>query len=157
MIIYPVLVDQPFWAARMASLGTGPSKFVRLRDFKEEVLMEQLNQVLTPEVKQRTEEISNLLKQENGVATAVAVFNERFKFEKNCGIQCNWIEDELQPKCLNCQVEFSFFIRRHHCRSCGSIFCSNCISLFKIPNYPTEQFVCINCKNQRQSILSKRD
>merc|ERR1711964_369340 len=26
----------------------------------------------------------------------------------------------------NCKGEFSFFKRRHHCRSCGGIFCANC-------------------------------
>lgn len=28
--------------------------------------------------------------------------------------------------CERCSVAFSMFLRRHHCRSCGGVFCANC-------------------------------
>jgi len=39
-----------------------------------------------------------------------------------------WQPDNTCNKCNRCSVEFSLFKRRHHCRSCGKIFCSNCSS-----------------------------
>lgn len=43
-----------------------------------------------------------------------------------------WIEDDQRPACHACQIPFSFFRRRHHCRVCGEIFCSECCKL-KVP------------------------
>jgi len=37
-----------------------------------------------------------------------------------------WIRDEDAPKCYNCNTEFGWIIRRHHCRCCGKIFCHKC-------------------------------
>lgn len=37
-----------------------------------------------------------------------------------------WIEDENVKKCFNCGKDFSFFLRKHHCRLCGRIFCYDC-------------------------------
>ncbi len=31
-------------------------------------------------------------------------------------------------QCPTCSAQFNLFIRRHHCRNCGGIFCSNCVS-----------------------------
>lgn len=42
-----------------------------------------------------------------------------------------WIDDNMVTTCYNfdnCKVSFGFFQRKHHCRSCGNIFCSNCSS-----------------------------
>ena len=38
-----------------------------------------------------------------------------------------WILDEDTDKCMKCSVLFNYIIRgRHHCRSCGGIYCNNC-------------------------------
>lgn len=37
-----------------------------------------------------------------------------------------WEYDDLQPYCAQCSEEFSPLNRRHHCRSCGKIFCGRC-------------------------------
>eukprot|EP01087_Luapelamoeba_hula_P014159 TRINITY_DN4103_c0_g1_i4.p1 TRINITY_DN4103_c0_g1~~TRINITY_DN4103_c0_g1_i4.p1 ORF type:complete len:148 (-),score=10.18 TRINITY_DN4103_c0_g1_i4:83-526(-) len=39
-----------------------------------------------------------------------------------------WTEDDSVNECKNCIESFSFTNRRHHCRSCGQIFCNNCTS-----------------------------
>lgn len=39
-----------------------------------------------------------------------------------------WLEDEAADNCMQCQHEFSFFNRKHHCRKCGGLFCSSCAS-----------------------------
>ena len=37
-----------------------------------------------------------------------------------------WINDNMVTHCHNCKSEFGFFIRKHHCRNCGNIFCRTC-------------------------------
>ncbi|GME97550.1 unnamed protein product [Ambrosiozyma monospora] len=47
-----------------------------------------------------------------------------------------WQPDEDATECPNCNREFTFFFRKHHCRKCGRIFCSDCASIFTtyLPN-----------------------
>ncbi len=37
-----------------------------------------------------------------------------------------WEYDDFQPNCASCQNSFTPLNRRHHCRLCGKIFCSDC-------------------------------
>ncbi|XP_033733173.1 LOW QUALITY PROTEIN: FYVE and coiled-coil domain-containing protein 1-like [Pecten maximus] len=39
-----------------------------------------------------------------------------------------WMDDKAVLNCLGCKTEFSFTVRKHHCRMCGKIFCFNCSS-----------------------------
>lgn len=41
-----------------------------------------------------------------------------------------WQPDKDVDQCLNCDAKFSFFLRRHHCRCCGGIFCGDCAKRF---------------------------
>eukprot|EP01130_Rhizamoeba_saxonica_P002380 TRINITY_DN12192_c0_g1_i1.p1 TRINITY_DN12192_c0_g1~~TRINITY_DN12192_c0_g1_i1.p1 ORF type:complete len:366 (-),score=70.47 TRINITY_DN12192_c0_g1_i1:51-1148(-) len=38
----------------------------------------------------------------------------------------NWISDHLVKTCPICTKKFTMLRRKHHCRSCGKIFCNNC-------------------------------
>ncbi|XP_076043582.1 WD repeat and FYVE domain containing 3 bchs isoform X2 [Oratosquilla oratoria] len=38
----------------------------------------------------------------------------------------HWVRDEGGDTCSGCQVKFSIYERRHHCRNCGQLFCSRC-------------------------------
>ncbi|KAK9459705.1 uncharacterized protein V1516DRAFT_697145 [Lipomyces oligophaga] len=37
----------------------------------------------------------------------------------------HWVSDESSLGCRNCSKQFTFWDRRHHCRRCGQIFCSD--------------------------------
>ena len=37
-----------------------------------------------------------------------------------------WIPDSMAPLCMGCGSAFSLVKRRHHCRSCGRVFCAKC-------------------------------
>jgi len=37
-----------------------------------------------------------------------------------------WVNDNLITACYNCNVYFTFYRRKHHCRGCGRIFCYYC-------------------------------
>ncbi|XP_024973752.1 protein FREE1-like [Cynara cardunculus var. scolymus] len=38
----------------------------------------------------------------------------------------HWVPDEASTKCTACSTYFGAFVRRHHCRNCGDIFCDKC-------------------------------
>ncbi|CAK7346149.1 unnamed protein product [Dovyalis caffra] len=38
----------------------------------------------------------------------------------------HWVPDEAVSKCTSCRTDFGAFVRRHHCRNCGDIFCDKC-------------------------------
>jgi hypothetical protein len=39
-----------------------------------------------------------------------------------------WINDNLINECYDCNIVFTFYRRKHHCRGCGKIFCHYCSS-----------------------------
>lgn len=41
----------------------------------------------------------------------------------------SWVPDEVSNSCFNCNVEFTFFNRKHHCRFVGSLILFS-ISIF---------------------------
>jgi hypothetical protein len=68
-----------------------------------------------------------------------------------------WVPDSLAPECMVCHSPFTLFRRRHHCRSCGSVICSNCGSA-KIANAslgPGLHMVCKACAARLESGDSK--
>ena len=64
-------------------------------------------------------------------------------------IPSRWIPDERVVACFNCAAMFTFFRRKHHCRSCGRIFCRPCSSYREVlpfsTRYTTPQRVCLSC------------
>jgi len=41
-----------------------------------------------------------------------------------------WMPDRMCKLCHNCDLAFTMFKRRHHCRFCGHVFCHNCSAYF---------------------------
>ncbi|XP_065919970.1 uncharacterized protein [Dysidea avara] len=41
-------------------------------------------------------------------------------------VRAVWVPDAMTTACMQCQQKFSTFIRKHHCRQCGKVVCSNC-------------------------------
>jgi hypothetical protein len=47
-----------------------------------------------------------------------------------------WVDSSLVLNCQSCDNKFGIFVGKHHCRACGSVFCSLCCSQYiQIPNY----------------------
>ncbi|CAF0835118.1 unnamed protein product [Adineta steineri] len=58
---------------------------------------------------------------------------------ENSDIAPEWRDDK---ECFRCRQTFSTFIRKHHCRSCGDIFCDKCSSKqCPIPKYGMDRDV----------------
>ena len=72
-----------------------------------------------------------------------------------CG-QAFWVSDQDRLSCAACTAEFGLFVRRHHCRRCGEVFCHAC-SAFTAPLRSLdgrdlgEQRVCAGCRDQLQA------
>jgi hypothetical protein len=41
-----------------------------------------------------------------------------------------WVDSSKCKACYECETAFSVFVRRHHCRICGRIFCGSCSNNF---------------------------
>lgn len=74
-----------------------------------------------------------------------------------------WVKTATE--CFKCNSKFTWFFRKHHCRSCGRIFCNNCSSYYvKLNNeyekYPIETMeeheqlkrVCKKCYIRNEQI-----
>lgn len=50
-----------------------------------------------------------------------------------------WREDHTALRCSKCNTTFWLLTRKHHCRACGKIFCSDCSSKTKIVPSPARR------------------
>lgn len=72
----------------------------------------------------------------------------------------HWLKD-TDGRCMGCGEKFTTFARRHHCRSCGKVFCGAC-SGRKAPvsqfGYKKPVRVCVACANSivRESIAAQK-
>ena len=83
-----------------------------------------------------------------------------------------WIPSKNISKCFKCKGRFSIVNRKHHCRMCGRIFCSDCSdewgvipSLINITSPPEKSFsmysllyiekrMCKSCNIRRKFIIA---
>ena len=60
-----------------------------------------------------------------------------------------WVPDSEAPACMRCEVKFTLVKRRHHCRSCGKVFCGACCGQKHVLRYLDDgkpSRVCDDCK-----------
>ena len=74
----------------------------------------------------------------------------------------NWVRDDLSDKCLACEKQFHMLLRRrHHCRSCGGIFCYECSGYsIVIPKFiescPKPEYNPLDIKNYIPSFIKDK-
>jgi len=59
------------------------------------------------------------------------------------------MKDESSKECRDCRSTFNLIRRKHHCRGCGEIFCSNCATHTTLPSHYGVQGavrVCAACR-----------
>lgn len=57
-----------------------------------------------------------------------------------------WKPDSDAINCCNCQRSFNIFLRKHHCRACGEIFCKRCLPTKIICiGYSSPELACVKC------------
>lgn len=57
-----------------------------------------------------------------------------------------WEFDENVTNCRECDAKFSLMLRKHHCRSCGGIFCENCCREASGPDKKKAERTCGGCR-----------
>eukprot|EP00051_Salpingoeca_urceolata_P035132 m.28376 g.28376 ORF g.28376 m.28376 type:complete len:444 (+) comp8808_c0_seq2:459-1790(+) len=62
-------------------------------------------------------------------ATGKAGTKARKEFERSL---VPWVEDALVPACPDCGLGFGMMRRRHHCRLCGAVMCSECCNIMDL-------------------------
>ncbi|KAI9911463.1 hypothetical protein PsorP6_008935 [Peronosclerospora sorghi] len=65
-----------------------------------------------------------------------------------------WEESVKAVKCGLCKSDFSFVKRKHHCRHCGRVMCSDCSSFLYFELTHRKHRVCVTCNNQ---LLTEQD
>ncbi|KAJ9458862.1 putative inactive serine/threonine-protein kinase slob1 [Diplonema papillatum] len=68
--------------------------------------------------------------------------------------RAEWVPDNKATQCysVTCERPFTMVLRRHHCRSCGNIFCSHCTSKYRqLAKLEPPERVCDVCAVQLDS------
>lgn len=68
----------------------------------------------------------------------------------------NWQPDEQALSCLSCNRRFGFFLRKHHCRRCGYIFCDTCCAKYYIPAKDLTERICTRCLSEPSEASDSR-
>src|SRR3989338_7752119 len=64
----------------------------------------------------------------------------------------NWIPDHTVKECMKCGKEFGLFTRKHHCRTCGKVYCAAETCLIK--QAETGQWKCLACVSKSSVSLT---
>lgn len=56
----------------------------------------------------------------------IAKYSPQKRIQLSHQYKITWESDDYTNLCRNCFQEFYLFRRKHHCRSCGSIYCDDC-------------------------------
>jgi hypothetical protein len=67
-----------------------------------------------------------------------------------------WIPDYMANSCLKCKKAFGLFVRKHHCRLCGNIFCGSCTLYMFIPEFIGNRIASEDIWNPSYYIVSLR-
>ncbi|XP_071343752.1 FYVE and coiled-coil domain-containing protein 1 [Trachinotus anak] len=67
-----------------------------------------------------------------------------------------WLVDKEATHCLGCQGQFTWWLRRHHCRLCGRIFCYYCSNNFVMTKYSgKKERCCRDCYTQSSAVVER--
>lgn len=149
-IVCPVLIDQPFWASRIVALGIGQNDVCPLKDLNTAFIVNQLTHCSEETVRNRAATFGEQVREDNGTIKA-AVYSLNYFTERAAPpeLTFDYMPDNQAPMCLDCKAQFTLLKRRHHCMSCGKIFCSECVKYYDLPNYETFRYCCRACSIAR--------
>ncbi|CAC5395607.1 FYCO1 [Mytilus coruscus] len=51
---------------------------------------------------------------------------DQLSYEQKLQARDKWLDEKDITQCMQCRTDFSFTIRKHHCRICGRVFCYQC-------------------------------
>ncbi|XP_061095331.1 FYVE and coiled-coil domain-containing protein 1 [Conger conger] len=67
-----------------------------------------------------------------------------------------WLVDKEATHCLSCRSQFTWLLRRHHCRLCGRIFCYYCSNNFVMTKQSgRKERCCRDCYSQHSAVRER--
>uniref|UniRef100_A0A8C2HX44 FYVE and coiled-coil domain-containing protein 1 n=1 Tax=Cyprinus carpio TaxID=7962 RepID=A0A8C2HX44_CYPCA len=66
-----------------------------------------------------------------------------------------WLVDKEATHCLGCQGQFTWWLRRHHCRLCGRIFCYYCRNNYVMTKTSKKERCCRECYTQHNDVVER--
>ncbi|KAI1888794.1 hypothetical protein AGOR_G00172400 [Albula goreensis] len=67
-----------------------------------------------------------------------------------------WLLDKEATHCLGCSSQFTWLLRRHHCRLCGRIFCYYCSNNFVMTRHSgKKERCCRDCYSQHSAVVER--
>nr|XP_057929082.1 FYVE and coiled-coil domain-containing protein 1 [Doryrhamphus excisus]XP_057929084.1 FYVE and coiled-coil domain-containing protein 1 [Doryrhamphus excisus] len=67
-----------------------------------------------------------------------------------------WLLDKDATHCLGCQGQFTWWLRRHHCRLCGRIFCYYCSNNYAMTKHSgKKERCCGDCYSQHSAVVER--
>lgn len=153
MLIVPFFGDQFFWGKVVTGLGIGadlPFGDITERDTlnsAEGIIHEAIRNFVSYDTYQKAiDNVGNKVLQENGINNAIKIIESNIK---TAYVPPTFVPDGEITQCQNveCEKQFGFIERKHHCRNCGGCFCNSCTKMFiPIPKYRDKEAVRV-CKS----------
>ncbi|XP_039083984.1 FYVE and coiled-coil domain-containing protein 1 [Hyaena hyaena] len=68
--------------------------------------------------------------------------SDALEFQQKLSAEERWLGDAEASHCHDCKREFSWMVRRHHCRVCGRIFCYYCCNNYVLTKHGGKKERC---------------
>ncbi|XP_043920802.1 FYVE and coiled-coil domain-containing protein 1 [Protopterus annectens] len=82
--------------------------------------------------------------------------SDALEFEQKMRAEERWLGDREVNRCLDCKSTFTWFLRRHHCRLCGRIFCYYCSSHFVMTKHSgKKERCCRTCLHEHSAVVQR--
>ncbi|XP_069469467.1 FYVE and coiled-coil domain-containing protein 1 isoform X2 [Ambystoma mexicanum] len=79
--------------------------------------------------------------------------SDALEYEQKLRAEERWLVDTEVAQCLNCSKNFSWMVRRHHCRLCGGIFCYYCCNNYKMTKHSGKRERCCDACFSAPSVV----
>ncbi|XP_067911039.1 FYVE and coiled-coil domain-containing protein 1 isoform X2 [Heterodontus francisci] len=82
--------------------------------------------------------------------------SDALEFEQKLRTEARWLGDREVNYCLDCQSQFTWWLRRHHCRLCGRIFCYYCSNNFVMTKHNGKRERCCRaCYTEHSAVVQR--
>ncbi|RXN08271.1 FYVE and coiled-coil domain-containing 1-like protein [Labeo rohita] len=122
---------------------------------EKEELKQKLDQVLTDTQNQHVR-MSAELEDLGQTKDALWQKSDALEFEQKLRAEEQWwLVDKEATHCLGCQGQFTWWLRRHHCRLCGRIFCYYCSNNYVMTKSSKKERCCRECYTQHNAVVER--
>uniref|UniRef100_UPI00398EA1E4 FYVE and coiled-coil domain-containing protein 1 n=1 Tax=Pristiophorus japonicus TaxID=55135 RepID=UPI00398EA1E4 len=82
--------------------------------------------------------------------------SDALEFEQKLRSEARWLGDREVNYCPDCQSQFTWWLRRHHCRLCGRIFCYYCSNNFVTTKHSGKRERCCRaCYTEHSAVVQR--